>query len=224
MENSPAPAKKRGCFFYGCVTCLVIIVVVGLVGFLAVRYGLNRLNATIAEYTDDHPMTLPKVEMSKAEMEALHHRLDAFNDAIKAHSNAPPLVLNAREVNALLENTPEMNGFTNSFYVDIESNQIKGSISLPMERFFTIPLVHTKGRFLNGTGTFNFAKSNDTVFVNVQSLEVKGQPLPQQYLSQLRTANLAENFNKNSTNRAVLADYDSIVVSNNSVIIEPKKP
>lgn len=224
MENSPAPAKKRGCFFYGCIACLIIIVVVCLAGFLAVRYAVNRLNATIAEFTDDHPIALPKVEMSKAEMEALHHRLDSFNDAIKAHSNAPPLILNAREVNALLENTPEMNGFTNSFYVDIESNQVKGSISLPMEPFFTIPLVHTKGRYLNGSGTFKFAKSNDTVFVNVQSLEVKGQPLPQKYLSQLQTVNLAENYNRNSTNRAVLTDYDRIVVSNNSVVIEPKKP
>jgi hypothetical protein len=223
MDNSPAPAKKRGCFFYGCITCLVIIVVVGLAGFLAVRYAVNRLNATIAEYTDDHPIALPKVEMSKAEMEALRHRLDSFNDALNAHSNAPPLVLSTREVNALLENTPEMNGFTNSFYVDIVSNQIKGSISLPMDGF-RIPLVKFKGRYLNGSGTFGFAKSNDMVFVNIQSLEVKGKPLPQTYLAQLRNVNLAENYNKNSTNRAVLADYDSIVVSNNSVIIEPKKP
>ena len=32
---SPQPTKRRGCFFYGCITVLVIVVLVGVAGFFA---------------------------------------------------------------------------------------------------------------------------------------------------------------------------------------------
>ena len=31
----PPPAKGRGCFFYGCITTIVILVVMGIVAFFA---------------------------------------------------------------------------------------------------------------------------------------------------------------------------------------------
>jgi hypothetical protein len=224
MTNTPAnPPKKHGCFFYGCITCLVLFLVVGAVIFLAARYAVNWANATLAEYTEDKPMSLPHVEMSAAELTRLHQRVDAFNDAAQAKSNTPPLVLTGRDINALLETSPGMNDLTNYFFVTIDSNQIRGDMSLPLEKYFRVPFLNFKGRYLNGSGTFNVAKSNGMLFVSIESLEAKGKVLPQKQLAQIQHQNLADEFNKNPTNRASLQDYESIEVTNGKVVIWPKK-
>ena len=59
--NVPPPIRKgRGCFFYGCLTSLVLLLVVFLLALFTVRWIRNEINA----YTDTAPMTLPKVEMA----------------------------------------------------------------------------------------------------------------------------------------------------------------
>src|SRR5438552_453763 len=141
MSNLETPKKQRGCFFYGCITCLVLLLVVGLAAFLGVRYAIHRANALIAEYTDTQPMALPKEEMPAAELEQLKKRFAAFNDALQAHSNAPPFVLSGREINALLSTAPEMKLFKDRFHVALEGNQFKGQVSLPLDAFFKIPFI-----------------------------------------------------------------------------------
>ncbi|MDB6124431.1 MAG: hypothetical protein JWQ71_3424 [Pedosphaera sp.] len=217
------PPKKRGCFFYGCITCVILFVVVGIAAFFIARSVVNWANTTLAEYTDDKPMVLPKVEMSADERHRLQQRLSAFNDAVQAQSNTPPLILTGREVNALIGTAPEMKELTNYFFITVESNQIRGDVSLPLEKYFRVPFIKFKGRYLNGSGTFNVAKSNGTLLVSIESLESKGKPLPQQQLAQLRHQNLADEFNKNPTNRASLEDYESIEVTNSTIVIRPKK-
>src|SRR5258708_38584961 len=126
MSNPDIPPRRHGCFFYGCVTCLVLFLLVVVTAFFTVRYAIHRINAALAEYTDTAPMPLPKVEMSPGELEQLKKRLAAFNESSEARTNTPPLILTAREINVLLAGSPEMQGFKNRFYVSIETNQIKG--------------------------------------------------------------------------------------------------
>src|SRR6266571_5832859 len=96
------PAKRRGCFFYGCITVLVIIVLIGIAGFFAIRYGLNKFTAFVEQYTDTTPMTLPTIPMSSADYQQLDKRVTAFADAVNARKATPPLVLTGDEINALI--------------------------------------------------------------------------------------------------------------------------
>src|SRR5258708_25169887 len=105
MINQEPPKKRRGCFFYGCVTCLILFLVVGLMAVLAVRYFAGQINAVIAQYTDTSPMALPTVNMPADEVKKLQARIDAFNKAADAHTNVPALVLTGPEINALLANS-----------------------------------------------------------------------------------------------------------------------
>src|SRR5690349_8252010 len=99
-QQTPPPEtkKRRGCFFYGCLTVVVLALVVGIMAVLAVNYVKNLINT----YTDTSPMTLPKVEMPAAEYEALDKRVTAFKDSVDKQKNVSPLELTGDEINALI--------------------------------------------------------------------------------------------------------------------------
>jgi hypothetical protein len=222
MNMSDAPPKKRGCFFYGCITCVVVFLVIGILAFAAFRYITHRIDATVAQYTDATPMPLPRVEVPAAELAQLQKRIDAFNQAAKIHTNTPPLILTGRDVNALLASSPEMKGFSNRFYITIESNQVRGQVSLPLNDF-RIPFVNFKGRYLNGAGNLNVSITNHLLWVSMEALEVKGKPLPEKYMSQLREQNLAQEANNNPTNAAAIANYESIEVKDGRIIVKARQ-
>ena len=98
--TSASVRKGRGCLFYGCLTCLVLLLIAGLMAFFTARYIRNR----IVDYTDAAPMTLPKVEMGETESRQLQERVKAFGDAMEKDQPTEPLVLSERDVNALIAN------------------------------------------------------------------------------------------------------------------------
>src|SRR6266404_9948932 len=148
------PPKQRGCFFYGCVTALVILLFMGIAGFFAVRYALNKFVALAEQYTEATAMTLPKVQMSPADYEQLQKRVSAFKDALNARRAIAPLVLTADDINALIGNDPAWNGLNGKVYVSIEGDRIRGRVSIPLREFAgRVPgLSRLKGRYLNGSG------------------------------------------------------------------------
>jgi hypothetical protein len=223
MTESQTEKKKHGCFFYGCIVSLGLIILIVLAIFLGIRLALKRVNATVAQYSDSQAMPLPRSEMSAEERENLRKRVAAFNAAVMAGSNTAPLTLTGPEINALLADSPEMSDLKDRFYITIVSNQAKGQLSLPLENLFRIPYVDTKGRFLNGAGIFNVHKTNEDLFVGLDSVEVKGRPLPEKYMSQLRQMNFADNMIQNPTNHAFIKEFERIEITNGMVVIYPKR-
>jgi hypothetical protein len=216
------PKKRRGCFFYGCTISLILLVVIGVAAIFVVRSGLQHINGMILEYTEDHPVSLPKVEMSGEELKALNARVAAFNAAADAHTSTPPLVLSGRDINALVDNDSDLSKYRDEFYISIEGSEVKGQVSLPFDQFIKTRVLTTEGRYLNGSGNFHAAITNGQLFVNIESMEVKGKPLSGQLLDVARQSNLAMNFN-NTTNASVfLKRYDSLEVTNGQMILRAK--
>jgi hypothetical protein len=223
--GSPAPQKKgRGCFFYGCITCLAIFVLVVAGAFLTGWYLVHTVNGLITDYTDTSPATLPKVDMPADELAALKARVSEFGHALKVHTNTPPLVLDSREINALLEASPQVKqmNLDNAFYVDLEGDQIKGQISLPLDALSKIPFVHAQGRYLNGSGTFTATITNAALSLTIKSLEAKGKPLPPEVMAKLQQQNLVDSVNQNPTNTAAMSHFESIEVKDGTLIITAK--
>jgi hypothetical protein len=221
MITQGPPKKRRGCFFYGCITCLVLFLIVGLMAVLAVRYLVGRANATIIKYTDTSPMTLPKSDMPADEVKKLQARADAFDKAAKAHTSTPALVLTGREINALLANST--NELRNYFYVSVEGSELKGQISLPLEKYFKIWTIHTQGRYLNGAATTTATLTNSTLWVKLESLEVKGTPLPEEVMAVFRPQNMAATANNDPTESTFISRLESIIVTNGTVILKAKE-
>lgn len=167
-------------------------------------------------------MTFPKLEMPEDEFRKLQDSVTAFGNAMDAHSNGPPLVLSSRDINAIALSNTNFKGLKGMIYVDIEGDKIKGEVSLPLEKFFRAPFVHTKGRYLNGVGTFTVGVSNELPTVYVQSLMVKGKPLPAEFMIQLKGKNMAEGFENNPTNAAAMGHYESIQVKDGKLVVKAK--
>jgi hypothetical protein len=213
MTEQPVK-RRRGCLFYGCLTSSILVLVV-LAGLL-LGY-LKILNS----FTDTKPMPLPTVNMSDAEMAQVRQRVDAFSQDIRSGRNPNPLTLSSDELNALILTDPNLGKLKGQLYVNIEDNQVKGQLSVPTSR---IGLGMFRHRYINGTGTFKVSLTNGTLYVNAQSLSVKGKPIPERYMQQVRLQNLAQGFNEDPNISVGLNKLQSIEVKDSKLIIVPAPP
>ncbi len=199
------------------------MLVVGVGGFLAVRYGLNKLAAFVEKYTESAPMALTAVQMPAAEYEQLDKRVTVFTDALNAQKATPALVLNGNEINALIASNPAWKELKGKVHVAIEGDQIKSQVSIPMDEFAKVPgMSRLKGRYLNGSASLKALFEKGVLFVTIQSLQVKGQSPPEEFMSSLRAQNLAQNMHQDPKSAGVLRKIDSIEVKDGNITIKAK--
>ncbi|HVR35428.1 MAG TPA: hypothetical protein VMS21_06205 [Methylomirabilota bacterium] len=208
MTDAQSP-KKRGCFFYGCITSMVLLLVVAVGVYMAYRFVIGKVD----EYTDTEPMELPTLLLTQTELEELNERLSEFGDAVREGEATEPLVLQGEEINALVANEEE---FRDHVYLTIEDDEVKGQISLPLDQ------LGFKGRYLNGAAGFRVVLQNGNLAVNVTAVEVKGKPFPEEFMQQLRAKNMAEGATEDPEVRAVLEKLESITVEDGKLTITPK--
>lgn len=213
--NSPAPApKRRGCLFYGCLTSIVLLLIIGLVAFMGVRYVRNKIDA----YTDTKPMPMPRVEMSDAEYQALQERVKRFGVALDQGAPGEPLSLGERELNALIARSGNAKELADKVYVSLDGESVRGMVSIPLSGLGWLG----RGRYLNGEAAFKVSLENGVLIVTAQSVEVKGNPLPESIMNPLRQENLAKDAYKDPQNAAAIRKFESIQVENGQVIIKAR--
>lgn len=211
--TSPAP-KRRGCLFYGCLTAIVLLLLAGLMAFLAVRFVRNKLDA----YTDTQPMKLPKVEMTDTEYQNLQERVKSFGVTLDQGKPGEPLMLNEREINALIARSENAKAFADKVYVSVNGNEVKGQVSIPLSGLGWLG----NGRYLNGEAVFKVSLENGVLIVTAQSVKVKGSPLPESFMSQLRQENLAKDAYKDPKHAEAIRKFDSIQVEDNRVVVKAR--
>lgn len=212
----PPPKKGRGCLFYGCLTCIVLLIIVGLIGFFTVRFLKNKFDA----YTDAAPMQLPKVEMAEAEYQTLQERVKGFGEAMDQGKPTEPLTLTERELNALIAKSKNAEEFADKVHVSLEGDQVKGQVSIPLSGLGWIG----KGRYLNGEATFNVSLENGVLIVTARDVVVKGKPLPETFMVKLREENLAKDVYKNEKNAEAVRRLESLQVKDGVVTIKARAP
>jgi len=214
--TDPAAKPRRGCFFYGCITGLVLLVIV-LGALIATLYYVKNL---VNQYTDTRPMELPTVQMSPGEIDKLKQRFEAFQQAVRDHGPAQPLELTADDINALIASGPERQALKGKFYLSLDGDQLKGEVSMPLPE---VGWGMLKGRYLNGSATFNLSFRNGVLSVSPQTINVKGKPLPEVYMQQIRTENLAANLAQEPKTVAVLQGLQDIRVKDGKLVVVPKE-
>ena len=214
--TDPAAKPRRGCFFYGCITGLVLLVLV--LGALMV--GLHYVKKMVNQYTDTKPMELPTVQMSQGEMDRVKQRFEAFQQAVREQRPAQPLELTADDINALIASGPERQALKGKFYVSLEGDQLKGEVSVPLQQ---VGLSMFKGRYLNGSATFSLSFHNGALFVSPQTINVKGKPLPETYMREIRKQNLAADLASEPKAVAVLQGLQDIQVKEGKLVVVPKE-
>jgi hypothetical protein len=214
-SSAPAP-KGRGCFFYGCLTSVVLLLLAGLLVFLGVRFVRNKLNA----YTDAQPLKMPKVEMTDAEFQILQQRMKAFAAALEQGMPLEPLSLNERDLNALIGLSPNTKELADKVHVSLNGNEVKGMVSIPLSGLGWLG----KGRYLNGDATFKVSLENGVLIVTAQEIRVKGVPIPESFMGPLRRENLAKEAYKDPQNAETIRKFESIQVEDSQVTVKARAP
>ena len=212
------PRKQRGCFFYGCITAGILLVLgtigTALVGYMGYRWYMNL----VENYTDTQPRALPKVEATPEQQKEVDGRVQTFNDKVEKGEAAEPLILTAQDLNMIIASDPRLR---NRVYITIKEGKISGEISVPLDE---LQIPGAKGRYLNGKTTLQVALDEGQLYVTLDELEVRGQTVPKEVMAQLRAKNLAEEFNKDPKNTEKLRKYKSVVVQDDKIIITPRSP
>ena len=216
MSNPPAtpPNKGRGCFFYGCLTCIVLLLLFCLLAFFAVRFVKNQVN----QYTDAQPTPMPVVEMADPEFKELETRVKTFGEAMDQGKPVEPLVLSELEINALLVKSGKAGELANYVHVSLEGDQVKGQVSIPLAKLSRF----AKDRYLNGEATFNVSLENGVLIVTAREVRVKGKPLPESFMGAIRQENLAKEAYKDAKNAEALRTVESLKVQDGRVIIKAR--
>jgi hypothetical protein len=217
-EPPMALPRQRGCFFYGCIIASVLALLVAILVAIGVYFGLRLLNQAVEEYTGTAPRELPKVEMPPEKRQILMDRVEAFNKAVDGGVPTEPLELTSDDLNALIEENPDLKG---KIYVKIEGKEIKGQVSLPLDAFANVPLLGMfKGRYLNGEAAFKASLDDGFLLVRLDSIEVNGKSPPENVMTDLRRQNLAENYLKDPKNAARLRKLESLEVKDGKIILK----
>ncbi len=205
-------SKGRGCFFYGCLTAVVLFIVVAVGGYLAARATIRQ----ISKFTQATPTALPKVDLPADELRTLRDRVGGFKQAVADQKPTDALVLTEREINALIGSDPDFAQLKDRVYVSLPGDEVKGQVSLPINRW---PF---KGRYLNGEATFKVALANGVLFVTVQSLRVGNDTVPDQFMQGFQQQNLAQDVNNDPQKAAALSKLESIEVKDGKLTLKAK--
>jgi len=206
------PPKKRGCFFYACLAVIIFALAASLMAYLSYRYLRHQL----ARFLDTAPVPIETVEISPAERDGLQQRLAVFKEAMDSQKIPRELTLTARDLNALIAQTPELKG---KVFAMIDNGRIKGRISLPLEDIGPLKL---KGKYLNGAATFKASLEDGTLNVTIEQVEVKGQPLPAWILSKVRAQNLAQGLQSDPRSAPTMQKLESLRVADDVVVLKNK--
>lgn len=196
VQVPPAvPEKKpKGCLFYGCLTAVILAIVGGVGGYFLVKYAFDKIVEVVTANTDPTPMELPKSTLPDADYSPLEQRVDAFGQALDAGQATPPLSLTAEEINALIARHPGWDLLRDHVHVQIDGDQLRSDLSIPIgDLLGHVPgLGNLKGRYLNGKASLKVACVGDVLVVALQSLTVRGEPVDEEIMRELRKQNLVE--------------------------------
>ncbi len=215
MTEQPV-RPRRGCLFYGCIISVVLLLLV--MGALLV--GWHFVKRMVNHYTDTQPVALPTVQMPKGEVDRLNKRFEAFQAAVREQRPVEPLRLSADDVNVLIANGRQGSAVQGKIHVSLEGDQLRGQVSVPLQE---VGLSMFKGRYFNGSATFNVSFQNGVLGVSARTLSVKQQPLPEVYMQKIRRENLAAAITNDPRAAAVLHGLEDIRVSDGRLVLVPKE-
>lgn len=217
-QQDKSERRGPGCFLWGCIIAVVLFVG----GLAAVLGGGYYMYAQMRDkYTDTQPMALPEIPLSQEERQSVKERFDQFREAVDAGQATEPLKLNEDEINTLIAESDSEDPMKDSLRVQIEDDTVKGQISVPLD---DIPLPGLKGRYFNGTAELRGSLKDGKLEVFIENASVKGEPLPDNVMTELRRENLTAEIMNDPEARKTLEKLESMEVRDGQVIIVPKAP
>ncbi len=219
-ESSEAhrPAKQgRGCFFYGCLTLVIIGIGIGVGGYFLFR----KFQSMVLDYTETEPRPLPQVELPDADVERVTSEWERFYATIQGEeSDVHSLELSADELNALIQSHPD-SPLKDQAYVDLKDGQVTAKISVLASDYVKFDFL--EGRYVNGEASFDVSLENGGLIVRLMDLEAGGKVVPDEFLSEMRTKNLAAKLYEDAEQAEILRRLERVEVRDGKLFIEARR-
>lgn len=224
LKGSPeldAEPRGRGCLFYGCVVAIVAAVLLALVALV-----LHRVAVRCCElYTAAEPVPLPTLSLSGASREAAVERMKAFRDAVEQGRDVEPLTLTGDDLNALVEEAPELKG---RVFLALEGDHVRAWVSLPLREIRDISL--TRGRYLNGEAEVKLVVQDGRLDLQILSMTADGKVVPEILRDMLDQSGVFFDDDDDETNdseierriKRVFRRIESLEVQEGVMIITPR--
>ena len=218
------PAPKQGLstgakWGIGCSSgCLILLLVVGIVTYLAyvkVKEGVTQM---LDEYTSTTPIVFVTPEADQATVDEVIQRFDAFSDAMKNGSESQPLILTGKEINLLIYHHPDWQELAGKTEVTIEGDQLTGEISLPIGELFPI----LEGRYLNGMATLRIGLENGVLVGYIDAIRMADKEAPPEMITELQRQNIFQDAQSDPEMRRLIQELEEIRVEDGKLIIVPK--
>ncbi len=208
--------RRRGCVFYGCLSVVVLIVVVLLALYIGSKIGLRKL---AANYTSSTPLSLPQVVYPDSEIDALEERIFKYLKSVDQKAEASPFELTTRDLNMFLKEYQPGLMQMGDFALELAPGEVRAQMSIPLDAFGRSAF---KGRFLNAEATLEMAMTNDTLVLGVKNLSAKGRPLPSFVVAQFQSKGFLGAVNDNPKIQQLAARLERIEIKEGSVLLWPK--
>lgn len=210
-----ADAKKgRGCFFYGCLT-LIIVVIVGLI---ALYFGTRLLVKKLLSFTSPTPVAVAPVSLSAADGGQLTNRVNDFTKALREGRATQPLVLSSEELDYLVRNSPGSLPIKDSIHLMITNDRVHAQLSYPLEAIRP----ELKGRYLNGEADFDVLVRNGAIMFDLESLKVKGDPVDPKFVTQMQKQPLEWRPEANDPNESLVKNVERVEIKDGKILFYPK--
>ncbi|WP_169973081.1 hypothetical protein [Tautonia rosea] len=215
---APPERKGPGCLFWGCLISGILFVVTVILIIALVFFARGKLIGVIEEYTDPAPVELPEIQLAEEERQEVIARWETFKEAMD-EGRKEELSLSSDEFNLVAQHVvAEAEG---RVHFTIEGDKLRGQVSIPVEDLGQKLLGTDKldGRYFNASGTFDVFLRNGLLVLQIQEAEVKGEPVPDEVMDQVRGQNLAESMADNPEQRELFSKFESIEVKDGRIIL-----
>jgi hypothetical protein len=210
-----AEAKKgRGCFFYGCITLIVLVIVAAVALLIGVRFAYKYARD---HFTSTKPLPLPPIALSTNEGARVTQRVDDFKKSIQSGEATAPLALTSDELDYFVRTSPG-NGLNENVHLSITNDHIHAQLTLPLDMYGPTFF----GRFLNGEADVPISLENGTMSFKMQNTKVNGQP-PPAWLESKINQTMQWNPQPNDPNAGAFTNLDKIEIKDDKIVLYPKK-
>jgi hypothetical protein len=119
--------------------------------------------------------------------------------------------------------------YQHHIYLQPEGSELKAFISLPLDQFkpwqeFAQRMGGTNysGRYLNGIVYTALAVTNGLLEVKPRQMEIRGQPLPKEFIKQFPWKTVTQPVNENTNFRSALRQVEKIEIADGKVRVTVK--
>ncbi len=177
------PKKKKGCFFYG---CLSLFVIAGLGGGI-VAFGIYYARNQILKFTSTEPIAVQSYELKPGEYESLQQKVKDFSQAADKGESGK-LEISGDDLNAFLAGSSETKSLVGKVHARIEGDQVLLDASFSLDDIPTLG-----GRYFNGTIGLKPTVVDHRLIVFPETATVNGEKLPERIMEQARNQDLLKN-------------------------------